>query len=95
MIIWPAEGSVYRVALDRKAQKDLDMLRGVLWRRIRDTLLSLQTDPRPVSSVKLEGIEGAYRTRVSDYRIIYEVDDVEQMVVIRRVRHRRDVYRNL
>jgi mRNA interferase RelE/StbE len=33
-----------------------------------------------------------YRIRVGDYRVIYEIDDDAQLIVIIRVRHRRDVY---
>jgi mRNA-degrading endonuclease RelE of RelBE toxin-antitoxin system len=30
---------------------------------------------------------------VGDYRIVYAVDDVEQVVIVARVAHRREVYR--
>ena len=36
-----------------------------------------------------------FRLRVGAYRVLYEVDDAQQMVIIARVRHRRDVYRGL
>jgi mRNA-degrading endonuclease RelE of RelBE toxin-antitoxin system len=32
---------------------------------------------------------------VGDYRMLYDVDDAQQLVIIGRVRHRRDVYRGL
>ena len=37
--------------------------------------------------------DGAYRIRVGAYRVIYDVDDKARVIVILRVRHRRDVYR--
>jgi mRNA-degrading endonuclease RelE of RelBE toxin-antitoxin system len=30
---------------------------------------------------------------VGEYRIVYAVDDVERVVIVARVAHRRDVYR--
>ena len=42
---------------------------------------------------KLAGSEHAYRIRVGDYRVIYEVMVEAKLVEIQRVRHRKDVYR--
>jgi len=39
-------------------------------------------------------MRGAWRIRVGDYRIIYDVDDDQQLVVILVVMHRREVYRH-
>jgi mRNA interferase RelE/StbE len=36
-----------------------------------------------------------WRVRLGDYRIIYEINDAEQVLTVARVRHRRDVYRGL
>ncbi len=43
--------------------------------------------------MKLAGRDD-YRIRVSDYRIVYAVDDAEDLVLIARIAHRRDVYRH-
>ena len=37
---------------------------------------------------------GAWRIRVGDYRIIYDIDDDERLVVILVVTHRREAYRH-
>lgn len=34
-----------------------------------------------------------YRLRVGEYRILYDIDDKTQAVTLRRVGHRRDIYR--
>ena len=34
------------------------------------------------------------RIRVGDYRIVYAIDDAEDLVLIARIAHRRDVYRH-
>ena len=41
----------------------------------------------------LTGESDAYRVRVGDYRIVYEVIDDRLIVHVVRVGHRRDVYR--
>jgi mRNA interferase RelE/StbE len=47
----------------------------------------------PPGAKKLIGSDHAYRVRVGDYRLIYEVFDDSLKVLIIRVRHRKDVYR--
>jgi mRNA interferase RelE/StbE len=60
---------------------------------MRDALLALETDPRPIGAAKLSGQRNRWRVRVGDYRILYEVDDALQQVLVVRIAHRRDVYR--
>lgn len=84
----------YRVDVQRSAERDLDRLSAVLFDRVAVRLAALAEDPRPPGSEKLTGLD-AYRVRVGDHRIIYEVDDEARTVVITRVRHRREVYRKL
>jgi mRNA interferase RelE/StbE len=73
----------------------VDRLRGGTWERVRDALLALREEPRPKGCRKLRGGTDTYRIRVGDYRAVYDVDDGEQQITILRVRHRRDVYRDL
>jgi len=42
--------------------------------------------------VKLAGRDD-YRIRVGDHRVVYAVDDGERLVLVARVAHRREVYR--
>ena len=34
-----------------------------------------------------------WRIRVGDYRIIYDIDDEKQRIIVLQIGHRRDVYR--
>ena len=85
---------MYKILLTNRAQKDLDGLRGKLWQRIRETISSLRSDPRPHGCKKLRGGTNVYRVRISNYRVLYDVDDEAQKITILRVKHRRDVYRS-
>ena len=42
--------------------------------------------------IKLQD-ENAYRIRVGDYRILYEINEEEREVLVYRIAHRKDVYR--
>ena len=50
-------------------------------------------NPFPHGVEKLSGAEHAYRIRLGDYRVVYEVVTELKLVEIQRVRHRKDVYR--
>lgn len=77
---------MYRVIVERSAEKDLKKLSSEIRARAAAAILTLAKNPRPAGSRKLVGIE-------SDYRIVYEIADEIRIVRINRVRHRRDVYR--
>lgn len=84
----------YEVRIRPSAQRDLDRLSEVLRQRVLDRLSRLRHDSRPSGSQKLTGL-AAYRARVADYRVVYEIDDSARAITVTRVRHRRDVYRKL
>ena len=66
-------------------------------RRVRDRVIqavrNLHEDPRPRGSRKMRSkVRGAWRIRVGQYRVIYDVDDDQRLVVILAVLPRREVY---
>lgn len=50
-------------------------------------------NPRRLGKPLVGKLAGLRVARRGDYRIIYEIDEDERLVVIHRVQHRRDVYR--
>ncbi|MGC4933038.1 type II toxin-antitoxin system RelE family toxin [Gordonia sp. DT30] len=58
-----------------------------------DAIDSLASDPRPSGCIQLKGGGGEFRIRVGDYRIIYDIQDDELVVLVLRLGHRREVYR--
>jgi len=60
--------------------------------RVLDAIQDLAEDPRPRNSKKLSGEQAAWRIRVGNYRVIYEVVDSELTVTVVRAAHRREVY---
>jgi mRNA interferase RelE/StbE len=65
--------------------------------RLLDThILSLADNPRPVGSIPLKGEgRGLWRLRVGDWRILYQIQNKELIVLVVDIGHRRDVYRGL
>jgi mRNA interferase RelE/StbE len=84
---------VYRVFLERAAEKDLKRLSAEIHDRVITAIRGLAQNPRPPGCRKLAGSENDWRIRVGDYRIVYEITDEIRVVRVNRVRHRRDVYR--
>ena len=82
----------YQVILPKSVQKELDRLTDVIATRVLDALATLETHPRPSGCKKLRG-QKAWRIRVGDYRVIYEIHDKRLLVMVVTVGHRRDVYR--
>jgi mRNA interferase RelE/StbE len=82
----------YSIEILRSAQKQLAKIEGKDRDRIIDAIRKLSSDPRPQGVTKLTG-RPAWRIRVGNYRVIYEIDDNAVKILVVRIRHRRDVYR--
>jgi mRNA interferase RelE/StbE len=82
----------YEVFILRRAQKELASLPLEAYEQVKDSILSLAEEPRPMGCKKLTARQG-WRIRASDYRILYEIDDSKGSILILHIGHRRDVYR--
>jgi mRNA interferase RelE/StbE len=83
----------YELVFKKSVAKDLRDLPTQDVKRIMQRIRSLADDPRPAGCEKLSSLE-RYRIRQGVYRIIYEIDDDRIVVVVVKVGHRREVYRN-
>ena len=85
----------YQIKLRRVAQHQLDRLSGQDYRAIARVISALEQEPRP-RGVKKLAESGLWRIRVGSYRIVYAVDDRENMgIVVRIARRAEDAYRRL
>ncbi|HBB98076.1 MAG TPA: plasmid stabilization protein [Blastocatellia bacterium] len=84
---------MYRVFLERAAERDLKKLSVRLHDRVIAAIQGLAKNPRPSGCRKLTGADNDWRIRVGDYGVVYEIADTIRVVRINRVRHRREVYR--
>jgi mRNA interferase RelE/StbE len=83
---------MYKILYTPKVMKELDELDNFAYLKIRERILSLINEPRPVGSLKLTS-ENGYRVRSGDYRILYEIDDKMKIVKLLRIGHRKDIYK--
>ena len=83
----------FRVEVTPAARRDLVKLPRDVLRRVDAHILALADNPRPPGTKKLQGDEGFFRVRVGDYRILYTVEHHRLVILIVRIRHRREAYR--
>lgn len=81
----------YDLLIKRSAQKQLANIPRPNRDRIITAVRSLADDPRPAGVRKLTGRD-AWRIRIGEYRIIYEIYDDALLVLVVSIGHRRDVY---
>lgn len=82
----------YRLVIKRSVARDLRALPKVDVAAILKRIQALAEDPRPPGCEKLSA-QGRYRVRQGVYRILYEIQDDELVVLVVKVGHRREVYR--
>jgi mRNA interferase RelE/StbE len=83
----------YVVKFSKSAVKDFEKLPNGTQKRIKQNLEYLRISPRGNDTKKLKGSANTYRTRVGDYRIVFEIYDDELLVWIIQIDTREDVYR--
>ena len=83
---------MYHIIIEQKVSKEIVNLPRNVIQNILEAVESLKIDPRPVSVKKLVEKDG-WRIRVGVYRILYTIDDKKKLVIIYRVKHRKDAYR--
>lgn len=87
----------YRVRLAKRAERGLRRIRqgdARAYKRIVQVIRTLSDNPRPSGSRKLTNFDPpAWRIRVGEYRVVYEIDDDEVRVIVVNVAPRGEVYR--
>ena len=83
---------MYRLEVSPAADRDLAKLKGRIrkqdFERLRAAVRSLADEPRPQGVRKIKGAERAYRIRVGSYRVVYEVYNDDNLVLILQVTRR-------
>ena len=83
---------MYNVILSDRAKKHYAALDRNMCRRVNDAIAQLAENPYN-QSVKLRGkLEGYYRYRVGNFRIIYSLDTDQRTCMIYNILHRSRAY---
>lgn len=83
---------LYKIEFKRSVKQDLKYIPKVDVKRIFSAIYQLDSDPRPTQSKKLAGSD-LYRLRAGRYRILYEIKDHVLVVIIIKIKHRKNIYR--
>lgn len=82
----------FQIIVDRRAEKVIESLQQAQRTRIQKAIDALASEPRPHGAIKMTGVP-SWRIRVGDYRIIYDIEDQQLIVIVIKVGHRREIYR--
>jgi len=88
---------MYRVRLAKRAERGLSRIRqgdprG--YERVKQAIQALAEVPRPRGATRLTGVDPpAWRLRVGEYRVVYEIFDDELVVLVVNVAPRGEIYK--
>jgi mRNA interferase RelE/StbE len=82
---------MYRAILSRKAEKAFLTLPTRDAQRVKEAIEDLARDPRGYQTIKLDHAPVAqYRRRVGNFRILFDIDDINQILEVLDIRKRDD-----
>ena len=85
---------LYTVVVSSDAQEFFETASAQLQRKLDRSFEMLKINPRSHPNIKaLKGdLAGYYRYRVGDYRVVYSINDEQQLVIVAIIAHRSEVY---
>ena len=87
------QNTIYKTKWEDKAEEDLAQLASEIALKIYNRVESyLAQSPKELGKALVGKYNGLYRYRYGHYRIIYEIDKINKILIINRVGHRSDVY---
>ena len=79
-----------KVILSARAKRDFETLDMPVKDRVKTRLKDLERDPWKHSSKLTNSKLGTYRSRVGDFRIVFDVEG--DAIIVLRIGNRRDIY---
>ena len=86
---------MYKVVFKKIAQKDLKKLDHSIRNEILDFVEIIAQNPFMMGKPLTGRLKGLWKYRVTDYRIIYEIQNELMIVMVVRVGHRKEIYEKL
>lgn len=83
----------YKITYSAEAAIQLDRLESIIARRIIKKIESTQNNPY-LFFKRLTG-HTEYKLRIGDYRVIAEISDTKNLILIRTLGHRKNIYAKL
>jgi mRNA interferase RelE/StbE len=84
---------MYSITIKRNALKSLGGIPDEYAEKITHAINNLSEDARPNGCKKLQSSGDFYRIKVGKYRVIYEINDGELLILVVEIGHRKEVYK--
>ena len=81
------------IVFTKHAERDFEKLPQNIRERVDKRLFSLARDPLQPDTEKIE--DDIFRARVGSYRIIFRLENDNVVILVIRIRHRKEVYRKV
>lgn len=87
----------YLVKFTSSARKEFEKISGPIQDKVVDAIEVISINPfsELIRIKKLKGAASLYRIRVGEYRVVYEVKKDLLIIIVIKIGHRKDVYRNV
>lgn len=87
--------SGWTVSVPSQVRKALKRLPRDIAAKLLESAEALERDLLPLGVEKIHGLADTYRIWFGSYRIVYTLDHPRRAILVLRIAHRKDVYRNL
>ena len=85
---------MYEVEITPEGLRHLDQLPGKVRAAVIEAILgSIAENPHRAGKPLRGELEGLYSARRGEFRVIYEIDEAEKVVLVHRAQHRSRAYR--
>ncbi len=84
----------YKIEFLKIAKKELAKLPRDIQERIAQKINALKANPYPTDVKQLKNGDGRLRIRVGDYRIIYKIEKDKLVILVVKIGHRSEIYRD-
>ena len=81
----------YKIVFTKRAMRDISKLEPEIKEKLGDALRRYSKDPLNYARKMIDPSLGSYRFRIGDYRVIFDVEGDE--IIVLRVGHRKEIYR--
>ena len=81
----------YRLVYTKRALRDIEKLDIVVKKQISSKILFLAKNPLKNAKKLIDSRLGQYRWRIGNYRIIFDIEGSD--IVVLRIRHRKEIYK--
>lgn len=84
---------MFQLNFTKSAFREFAGLQKEVQKRFSKKFDDFESGVMPQDQTKLKGTKDIYRTRVGNYRAIYQISSTSQIITIIKIAHRKEVYR--